>query len=292
MAKPTDIPFNSLRAFVSTARHGNFTRAATALGITQGAISHHVAKLEATAGKPLFSRHGSAVALTQEGQQLFEAVKDAMTTIELAVQQLSQQGRSHDRLVVRTSVPSFATVAVMPFLVTYASESGVQVDLVTSSAAPAPGDSFDVLISRNMDLPSAESWELIKEKVVCVGSPSLVAAQRDGMKPQWPMVACSTRPDLIPTWAIAKGIEADELQITGNYFYFLLAIEAAVSGVGFLIIPQLIIGDQLRNNKLVQVDELEIYSGESYMAYVNPRSNHVKTASDFCRWLKGTLRAL
>lgn len=290
--KPPDVPLNALRAFVMIGRHGNFTRAAMALGISQGAISRHIAKLESLAKTALFKRSGASVSFTQEGQQLYEAVKDAMTTIELAAQQLTQRGHSHDRLVVRTSIPSLAMKAIVPFLGSYAAQSGVQVDLITSTAPPNPDDPFDVLISRDLILPSAESWELVKEKVLCVGSPALVSAHSANETPRWPMIACSTRPDLIPLWAVAKGISTEQLQITASFDYFLLAIEAATSGVGFLIIPHLIIGDLLRDKTLVQVDELVVSSGESYLAYVNPRSGHVEVARDFCRWLKGTFRSI
>ncbi len=47
MTEKTNTPFTAIRAFVAIGRHGNFTRAAAALSITQSAVSRHVATLEA-----------------------------------------------------------------------------------------------------------------------------------------------------------------------------------------------------------------------------------------------------
>jgi LysR family transcriptional regulator of beta-lactamase len=58
------LPLNALRAFEASARHLNFTRAALELRVTQGAVSHQVAALEARLGAPLFRRLPRGLALT------------------------------------------------------------------------------------------------------------------------------------------------------------------------------------------------------------------------------------
>ncbi|KDB95915.1 transcriptional regulator, LysR family [Bordetella bronchiseptica E010] len=137
--KTANPPLVSLRAFVAVARHESFTQAAGTLGITQGAVSHHVATLETYADCRLFDRRGSTVALTPAGLQLYEAVKDAMSTIELTMQLLVQRGHRHDRLKVRTSMPSFAMTLVVPHLGTYSAAHGVQVPDHVAGAAAAAG---------------------------------------------------------------------------------------------------------------------------------------------------------
>ena len=126
--RAAEVPLTPLRAFVAVGRHGNFTRAGAALGVTQGAVSRHIASLEAFAGGRLFHRRGSTVEFTPSGLQLFEAVKDAMSTIEMTMQLLAQRGRKHDRLKVRTSMPSFAMTVVVPALGAYTAQHGVQID--------------------------------------------------------------------------------------------------------------------------------------------------------------------
>lgn len=290
MMKTSDVPLVPLRAFVAVGRHATFTRAAAALGITQGAVSRHVATLEAFAGGRLFERKGSTVAFTPAGSQLYEAVKDAMSTIELTMQLLAQKGSQHDRLKVRTSMPSFAMTVVVPALGAYSARHEVQIDLITSLAPPQPEDEFDVLITRDLSLPGTESWELVREELICVGSPSLVATHAKHVKRRWPMVAARSRPDMIATWSVAREIAADHLHVVATYDHLFLAITAAIGGTGFLVVPQVLVLDQMREGTLVLADEHKTASGASYVAYVNAQSRHVQSARAFCRWLKGTLR--
>ncbi|MYZ41659.1 LysR family transcriptional regulator [Schauerella aestuarii] len=285
-----DAPLTALRAFVTAGRHGNFTRAAAALGITQSAVSRHVATLEAFADCRLFIRRGSTIAFTAAGLQLYEAVKDAVSTIELTMQLLAQRGQRHDRLKVRTSMPSFAMTVVIPALGAYTATHGVQIDLITSLSPPQPSDDFDVLITRDLVLPGAESWELAREVLVCVGSPGRVAAHQAEPAERWPMVAARSRPDVIATWAIAAEVPADHFQVVATYDHLFLAVTAAVGGAGFLVVPQWLVLDQIEDGTLVLVDEQKIGSGASYVAYVHAHSAHAQSAGEFCRWLKGMLR--
>src|SRR5262249_53026674 len=90
-SSPAEVPLAALRAFVAAGRHRNFTRAAAALGVTQGVVSRHVAALERLGGSPLFERHGTQATLTPAGAQLYDAVHDAFAAIELASRHLVQK---------------------------------------------------------------------------------------------------------------------------------------------------------------------------------------------------------
>lgn len=285
-----DIPLTAIRALVAIGRNGTFTRAAAALGITQSAVSRHVATLETLAGAPLFERRGATVAFTPTGMQFYDAVKDAISTIELSTQQLAQRGRQHDRLRVRSSMPSFSMAVVVPRLGAYSAERQVQVDLITSLSAPRPDDEFDVLISRDLSLPGTESWELVREELVCVGAPVLMAQLRRQMPWQWRMIASRSRPDIISTWAVARELPADRLQVAASYDHFFLAVAAAVGGAGLLVAPKLLVADHLSSGALVLADEPAVHSGASYVAYVHGASQHAEQARDFCRWLKRAVR--
>ena len=287
---PAEMPLKALRAFVAVGRHGKFTRAASALGITQGAVSRHIAVLEAFAGTALFIRRGATIEMTPAGLQLFEAVKDAMSTIELTMQLLAQKGRRHDRLRVRTSMPSFAMTVVVPALGAFSAASGAQVDLITSLSPPLPSDDFDVLVTRDLSLGGTESWELVREELVCVGSPSQVAAHRSDAVAHWPMVASRSRPELLASWALATNLPPDSLHVVATYDHLFLALTAAIGGSGFLVVPRLFVLDQLRDGTLQLADDRVVNSGASYVAYLNEMSSHTQLAQDFCRWLKALLR--
>ncbi len=52
-----------LRSLVAVAECGGFQRAADSLHLSQGAVSQHVKRIEATVGKPLVERHGRGSSL-------------------------------------------------------------------------------------------------------------------------------------------------------------------------------------------------------------------------------------
>jgi len=75
---------NALRAFEAAARHESFSRAASELCVTEGAISRHIKLLEEELGVLLFHRLTRRVELTQEGQRLFPILGSAFSTIATA----------------------------------------------------------------------------------------------------------------------------------------------------------------------------------------------------------------
>ena len=56
-----------LRSFVAVADCGGFRRAATSLHLSQGAVSQHVRRLEATLGRTLVERDGRGSRFTAAG---------------------------------------------------------------------------------------------------------------------------------------------------------------------------------------------------------------------------------
>lgn len=60
-----------LRAFVTAAKHRSFTKAAASLGITTGAISKAISRLEADVHTRLFHRTTRSITLTEEAQSYY-----------------------------------------------------------------------------------------------------------------------------------------------------------------------------------------------------------------------------
>jgi DNA-binding transcriptional LysR family regulator len=67
-----------LRAFVTVAREGNLTRAATHLHLTQPAVSLQIKHLQETLGVTLFTRTSHGLALTRDGQALLPHAERAL----------------------------------------------------------------------------------------------------------------------------------------------------------------------------------------------------------------------
>src|SRR6201998_2470571 len=68
-----------LRAFITVAREGNLTRAATHLHLTQPAVSLQIKHLQETLGLTLFTRTSHGLSLTRDGQALLPHAERALT---------------------------------------------------------------------------------------------------------------------------------------------------------------------------------------------------------------------
>lgn len=283
------LPLNAVRVFVEAARQLNFSRAGRVLGMSQGGVSRHVATLERYFGQPLFARSGTSVRLTDAGRLYFDTVQEALSTIELATRQLAQS-QAGARLIVRTSLPTFAMTTLIPALPGFQPAAPVAVDLVTSLSPPGPADSYDVLITRDLAVASAEHWLLAAENLVCVASPARCREFANRPVSQWQFLAAQSRPDVLAAWSAQLGLQAAGIQVSASFDHYFLAIAAATGGMGHLVVPELLVAEPLRRGHLLRAAPDAVRGDASYSAYINPRSTVPETGRAFCRWLKGWLR--
>ncbi|MCP3733010.1 LysR substrate-binding domain-containing protein [Sphingomonas sp. MG17] len=85
-----------LRGLVAIAEHGNFGRAATAMGLSQPSLSRQIALLEAEIASPLLYRNGRGASLTAEGQRLVDAARPliwALDALPSAINDTEPQGQ-------------------------------------------------------------------------------------------------------------------------------------------------------------------------------------------------------
>lgn len=78
-----------LAGFEAAARHGNFSRAADELHLSQSAISHQIQQLEEQLKQPLFRRVGRGVELNVAGEVLLKSVQRSMTVLHSGLGQIA-----------------------------------------------------------------------------------------------------------------------------------------------------------------------------------------------------------
>lgn len=98
-------PLSAVRVFEAAARHGNFTRAAEELGMTQAAVSYQVKLLEERLGAPLFRRDKRRVVLTEAGERAAPQVSRAFDAIDAA---FAQVRAADEKLLVISTSNTFA----------------------------------------------------------------------------------------------------------------------------------------------------------------------------------------
>lgn len=168
------LSFGMLRGFEAAARRLSFTVAASDLCLTQSAVSRQMQTLEDQLGTPLFIRTNRCLELTEAGQVLFAAVKDATQLIDNAVARLDER-RARAELAVTAAGP-FASCWLVPRLAQFAQahpECSVRID-TANDMTPLARNGCDLAIWHFA--PGAEppdAVRLVADEVLPVCSPAL-----------------------------------------------------------------------------------------------------------------------
>jgi DNA-binding transcriptional LysR family regulator len=114
---------DGVEAFLSVAKHRNFRKAATELGVTPSAISQAVRALEARVGAALFMRTTRSVGLTEAGERFLSRAKPAFEELVAAregARDLGQRPAGLLRLTVpRIVVPILLEPLIASFCQAY-----------------------------------------------------------------------------------------------------------------------------------------------------------------------------
>lgn len=116
-AQPLDS--RQLRAFVTLAKTGSFTRTGKELFISQSAVSHSMKALENDIGCRLFDRLGKSVQLTPAGEHLLhhaEKILDEMAVARESIAQRSHWGQSRLRVGASLTICQYVLPRVLPQL--------------------------------------------------------------------------------------------------------------------------------------------------------------------------------
>lgn len=108
-------PLDLLPAFEAAARRLSFTKAGEELFLTQSAVSRQIQALEAHFGCPLFERRTRALALTPEGETLYEVVAEVLARLRMTNEKLRGAGEAA-RMLTITTTPGFASLWLIPRL--------------------------------------------------------------------------------------------------------------------------------------------------------------------------------
>jgi len=288
MAEEKGLSLNAVRAFVQVAREGSVTKAAKSLGITQSSVSRHLLVLETYFGTKLIDRRGRYSDLTDFGRLFAEAVAEPLETILFTAKRMRRADRTEaNRLVVRTSLTTFAYTLLVPNLRDFSREmGGVVVDVISALSAPSSTDTFDVLLTRDLVLTEpADRWDIYDEHLVCVGAPDCVAGRGLEALRTTPVLAVTSRPDILPTWLRGMGLKTSDILSGARYDHHYLALPAVTTGQALLVTPHIVVADLIRQGLLEILPGSEAPSGMWYRAYAVDRGHNPDLARAFCRWM-------
>jgi LysR family nitrogen assimilation transcriptional regulator len=167
---------DQLHAFAEVARAGSFTRAATALHLSQPALSRRITSLEEALEAVLLVRGRAGASLTEAGRKLFAFVEAQHALEEDLLSELAPSPAEHRgtiRLAGLTSlVPPVVLPALAPFLRAHPS---VQIEIHRSIDRPViealAAGRVDVVISQHeADSPGIVDTKIADEEFVMIES--------------------------------------------------------------------------------------------------------------------------
>lgn len=97
------LSLKQLKYFVATAESGQISRAATALSISQSAITTAIQELEKTLGAELFRRSSHGVELTEHGRNFLAHAYDILAKVEEAMRLPATRGEALGTLTIATT---------------------------------------------------------------------------------------------------------------------------------------------------------------------------------------------
>jgi DNA-binding transcriptional LysR family regulator len=126
-----------LDTFLALAETGHMGKAASALGLTQPALSARLRKLEQRLDVRLFERHVSGMRLSEAGQQLLEQARHTRASLK-RMHERARAVRSGDVQVLRVGMTLLSAVSRVPLLLRKVEERAPTIRLVLHEAFSSP----------------------------------------------------------------------------------------------------------------------------------------------------------
>lgn len=128
------------RVFKETAEAGNISTAAKALRISQSAVSQSIKQLETELQTRLFVRSSRGVALTGEGQMLYQYVRSALGLLAAGEDRLAQAQRLMLGVLTIGASDTVTTWFLIPYLEQFHREHpGIRLKIVSGRSAKVLG---------------------------------------------------------------------------------------------------------------------------------------------------------
>jgi len=281
----------ALRAFEAAARTGSLTRAAEALHLTHGAISHQIKALEAELGVRLIERAGRGMRLTDAGEHLAVRVRAALAELADALREAGE--RANPRQLRVSATPSFAARWLLPRIGRFLA-AHPEVDLAVQASVTLVDfrrDNVDVAIRWGSgDYPGLGVEHLMDDTYFPVCSPRLAR----GRLPAQPAdlaghLLLRSDDEFWQPWFAVAGLDWPEPTRGPIFNDASHMLQAAIDGQGIALARSSLIGNDLATGVLVRLFDVTLPSPRRFFLVYPPRLVGSPKLTLFQAWLKSEI---
>jgi LysR family transcriptional regulator, low CO2-responsive transcriptional regulator len=283
-----------LRAFSAVVRHGSVKDAAAEIGVTEAAVSLHVAQLRKELEDQLFTRTSSGLAFTPGGLRLASRATEMLGLQDRTILEVSQAG--HGRRLMRVAASSLFAEHAAPGLIELFAGRADDLDVELSVRPPAQFEAL--LLTRGVDLAIGPQFSRLPDslaqkaflnyQIVTVAAPNHPAATN----PVRPAVLRSQTWLLGPSVAQSDGAVARLLRQVGvpesNQRIFqshAAALEEAQRGEGIALAVSFAVAGDLAKGRLVRVGGPGLTAAGGWAATTLPAHSQSPAAAELLRFI-------
>ncbi|MEM7721222.1 MAG: LysR family transcriptional regulator [Pseudomonadota bacterium] len=252
----------TLRSFVEVYRSRSITAAAQNLGLTQPAVSQHVAALEAQVGRTLFLRQARGVAPTSHADDLASQVGDALDRAEDALATMQARSTNLSGSVHIAGPAELMAERVAPFLKPLLA-AGLDIRVHLGGKASL----YEMLLDGQVDLAfTASTPEDARLAAAFVGSERLLAVAAPDMARRIgagrdlaaaleaePLIAYDTDRPLIRDWCKANGVALTTAAPVATAPDIRLVRNLVEASVGWSVVPDYLSAKAILDGRLQEI---------------------------------------
>ena len=267
----------------------SFSRAADSLGVTHGAVSRQIALLEKSLGVRLFDR-GATLALTEQGQRLFDGIAPAFDRLAAAIQGIDS--RDAQRVLLVNAPPTFTMKWLIPRLSRFQQRfRDVDVRLSTGIGPlrEIKMNEVDVVI-RRLAQPDSDtaSTPFLSSALFPVCAPELVE-RRPIKSPQdiadLQLIEAETGALGWIDWFARLGHTLPASARFARFEQMFFALEAALDGLGVALLPSALVLDDIAAGRLKVALKVPGFHERDYFWLCSPLTRQAEIGRAFVAWL-------
>lgn len=283
------LPLNALRSFEAVARLGSLKRAGCELSVTASAVSLQIKQLETRIGTQLFDRSNAGLSLTIEGRLLYQQTHQSFSDLAATIEGFKPDASSH--VIHVTTTPAFAASWLIPRLGSFYQQfptHSVQIAMCNDAVDLEKQHGIDVAIRSSARRHAAlYQLNLMAEEFGVFVSPAYVEpADGPGQIIDLAWHGGSGRPASWAQWCAAAG--RDHWLDNARLIYYEdehYALQAAISGQGYILASTTLAEDSVERDLLVQYRPDVTVPGASFLALCVAGRERRPPVRSFLDWL-------